>query len=149
MEIARATAEDLEDLASLLTILFSQEAEFVPDRAAQLRGLERIVMNPEVGVILVARNAGRAVGMVNLLFTISTALGERVAILEDMVVTPEGRGGGLGSRLLEAAIGLAKAEGCRRITLLTDGSNVAAQRFYARQGFVLSDMVPMRLPLMA
>jgi GNAT superfamily N-acetyltransferase len=149
MQITRANAEDLDDLASLLTILFSQEAEFVPDRAAQLRGLERIVRDPGVGVILIARSEGKAVGMVNLLFTISTALGERVAILEDMVVTPEGRGGVVGSRLLEAVIEVAKAERCRRITLLTDGSNVAAQRFYARQGFTLSGMVPMRLPLLA
>lgn len=149
MQINRATSKDLTDLASLLTVLFTQEAEFVPDRAAQLRGLERIVTNPEVGVILVARMEGRAVGMVNLLFTVSTALGERVAILEDMVVAPEGRGGGTGSRLLEAVIETAKASGCRRITLLTDNSNVAAQRFYARQGFVRSDMVPMRLALLA
>ncbi len=148
MQINLATAQDLPDLASLLTVLFTQEAEFVPDHAAQLRGLERIVTNPEVGVILVARTEGRAVGMVNLLFTVSTALGERVAILEDMVVMPESRGGGTGSRLLEAAIETAKAAGCRRITLLTDNSNVAAQRFYARQGFVRSAMVPMRLALL-
>jgi GNAT superfamily N-acetyltransferase len=88
---------------------------------------------------------GQIVGMVNLLFTISTALGERVALLEDMVVSPEVRGTGIGAKLLSEAISLARERGCKRITLLTDRSNEAAQRFYAKQGFVLSSMVPMRL----
>ncbi|MGH8602944.1 MAG: GNAT family N-acetyltransferase, partial [Gammaproteobacteria bacterium] len=82
---------------------------------------------------------------VNVLFTVSTALGGPVALLEDMVVHPEYRGGGAGSRLLQAAINLAESSGCYRITLLTDRTNESAQRFYKRHGFTLSDMVPMRL----
>jgi len=85
--------------------------------------------------------------MVNLLFTISTALGERVALLEDMVIASKLRGAGVGSQLLEQAISVARAEGCKRITLLTDKTNESAQRFYAKQGFELSSMVPMRLSL--
>lgn len=85
--------------------------------------------------------------MVNLLYTISTALGERVAILEDMVVSPSARSLGLGSALLEHAIDHARRQGCRRITLLTDAHNLDAQRFYARHGFARSSMLPMRLAL--
>jgi hypothetical protein len=36
-----------------------------------------------------------------------------------------------------------------RLTLLTDGGNLDAQRFYARFGFVRSGMLPMRLVLNA
>ena len=46
------------------------------------------------------------------------------------------------------AISVARAKGCKRITLLTDKTNESAQRFYKRQGFELSSMVPMRLSLM-
>ena len=83
----------------------------------------------------------------SLLYTVSTALGARVALLEDMVVAPDARGAGVGSALLAHAISFARKQGCRRITLLTDGANDAAQRFYARQGFGPSSMVPMRLAL--
>jgi ribosomal protein S18 acetylase RimI-like enzyme len=54
---------------------------------------------------------------------------------------------GIGSHLLELALEHARAEGCRRITLLTDRSNESAQRFYARHGFQASAMVPLRVML--
>jgi len=85
--------------------------------------------------------------MVSLLFLPSTALGGRVALLEDMVVQPDARGGGAGSRLLAAATEFARSAGCLRITLLTDAHNAAAQRFYGRHGFARSAMIPMRLLL--
>ena len=145
--IEKATQSDIPALCELLSVLFSQEAEFHPDPAAERRGLAAILGDPGIGLILVARQGGAIAGMVNLLFTVSTALGERVALLEDMVVAPAYRGSGVGGRLLEAAIEQARRQGCRRITLLTDRVNEAAQRFYARQGFTASPMLPMRLPL--
>jgi GNAT superfamily N-acetyltransferase len=147
MRVDPATPADIPALANLLTVLFTQEVEFVPDRNAQIRGLTHIVESPEIGCILVARQQGKITGMVNLLYTVSTALGERVAILEDMVVSPSARGGGIGTQLLQAAIGHARSAGCKRITLLTDQSNEIAQQFYAKQGFSVSSMVPMRLTL--
>ena len=85
--------------------------------------------------------------MVNLLYTISTALGDRVALLEDMVVSPNVRGSGVGSLLLKQAIQFARLDDCKRITLLTDRANESAQRFYQRHGFSFSAMIPPRLSL--
>lgn len=147
MLVETATAADIPALSGLLSVLFSQEAEFAPNPDAQQRGLARIIGDPEAGAVLVARQGDQIVGMVNLLFTISTALGERVALLEDMVVFPAGRGIGVGTKLLSEAISYLRVQGCKRITLLTDRGNESAQRFYAKQGFVVSSMVPMRLSL--
>lgn len=144
MIIDQARPEDIPDLCALLSVLFSQEAEFRPDRDAQSAGLSRIIGNAGVGAVLVARRDDRLVGMVSLLFTVSTALGGRVALLEDMVVSPAERGRGVGTRLLNEALSLARDQACRRVTLLTDGTNDLAMAFYARQGFVVSGMVPMR-----
>ena len=147
MHIDVATIDDVPRLAELLGILFEQEEEFTPDRAAQERGLRRIIDDASLGHVLVLRDEAGVIGMVSLLFSVSTALGDGVATLEDMVVAPERRGGGVGSALLTAAIEHARQAGCRRITLLTDGSNASARRFYGRHGFQLSKMVPMRLLL--
>jgi GNAT superfamily N-acetyltransferase len=147
MQITPANASDIPALCELLNILFAQEAEFKPDNEAQSRGLARIISNPETGLIVVARQDSKVVGMVNLLYTVSTALGDRVALLEDMVVSLNVRGSGVGSRLLEQAIQLARLDGCKRITLLTDRANEPAQRFYQKHGFVSSVMVPLRLSL--
>jgi GNAT superfamily N-acetyltransferase len=147
MQITPATLADIPALCQLLAGLFSQEADFKPDYAAQQRGLTRIVECPDIGHITVARQDSQIVGMVNLLYTVSTALGERVALLEDMVVSPQVRGTGVGSALLAQAIGFARLNGCKRITLLTDRVNESAQRFYQRHGFSFSAMLPMRLSL--
>ena len=147
MDIRTAVLADIPALCSLLDQLFAQEAEFSPDRTAQERGLSEIIRNAATGEILVACEFGRIIGMVNLLYTVSTALGAPVALLEDMVVDTATRDRGLGTQLLEAAIATARSRGCRRITLLTDADNADAQRFYARQGFARSSMIPLRLPL--
>ena len=147
MQIEKATPADIPALSELLSALFSQEAEFTPNSEAQAKGLNQIIRNPEVGAVLVAREGGQVVGMVNLLFTVSTALGGQVALLEDMVVSSQARGAGVGSELLDQAISFARAQGCKRITLLTDRENESAQRFYGKKGFVVSGMVPMRLSL--
>src|SRR5271169_6680192 len=147
MQIATATADDIPQLCSLLSILFTQEADFQPDANKQSSGLRQIIEHPEAGRILVLREGKAILGMVNLLFTVSTACGGRVTLLEDMIVHPLRRGDGLGSKLLQAATELAQQEGCLRITLLTDRANDAAIRFYQRHGFGMSTMMPLRLAL--
>jgi len=145
--IIAATKDDIPQLVSLLHFLFTQEADFTPDADRQARGLSLIIESPQVGVILVARSGDEITGMVNLLFTISTAEGGPVCWLEDMVVRPESRGGGVGSRLLAAAIDHARRHGFLRMTLLTDKINSGAQRFYQRHGFTESGMTTLRLSL--
>jgi GNAT superfamily N-acetyltransferase len=142
--IETATLDDINALCDLLAVLFSQEAEFKPDHQAQQTGLQAIISNPDIGIILLARYNDKVVAMVSLLFSISTALGGRVAMLEDMVVLPDKRGLGIGSELLTAAISTARDSGCQRITLLTDSDNEIARRFYEKQGFVQSGMLAFR-----
>ncbi|MEC9487669.1 MAG: GNAT family N-acetyltransferase [Prosthecochloris sp.] len=144
--IRPATRNDIDDCISLLHHLFSQEAEFMPDRERQYRGLGMIVDRPEAGIIFIARHpSSRAVcGMVVLLNTVSTALGQRVLLLEDMVVDPASRGQGIGSQLLEAVSCYAEKHKFGRITLLTDSDNTFAHGFYEKNGFTRSGMTVFR-----
>lgn len=147
MQIEIAQMSDIPELSRLLSVLFSQEEDFQPDDAAQRKGLEMIISDPRVGEIILARRNGAVIGMLNLLYTVSTALGAKVALLEDMIVDPEARRSGAGSALLLAGIEHARRNGCKRITLLTDRNNEGAQRFYQRNGFKMSAMTPLRLQL--
>jgi GNAT superfamily N-acetyltransferase len=142
-----AKLDDAAALAELLAILFAQEEDFAADKAKQERALRLIIENPETGAVFIARNGSAPVGMVSLLFTVSTAEGGPACWLEDMVLHPDWRGGGLGTRLLQHAIGWARGRGFTRISLLTDKTNEGAIRFYRRQGFVESAMTVLRLPL--
>jgi len=136
-------------LVELLAILFSQEAEFSPHPQQQTDGLRLIMDNDQVGRVVVARDEHRLIaGMAIILYTVSTYLGTRVGILEDLVVDPAMRGQGVGSQLLAFAIKTAVGNGCSRITLLTDGDNLSAHAFYMRHGFKRSPMVPFRMLLL-
>lgn len=147
IEIREATRNDVLALSDLLKVLFSGEREFIPNTDVQKCALEIILCNPENGKIFVAQNDGEIIGMVSLLFTISTALGGKVALLEDMIIAPHFQGIGVGKRLLAHAIAQAKSLTCKRITLLSDTDNVKAHRFYEQFGFKYSPMLPMRLLL--
>ena len=141
IDIARAA--DIPALCDLLENLFAQEADFQPDRAKQATALAAIINDPAVGTILVARQDAdeQVVGMVSLLWTISTAEGGRVALLEDMVVAPAARGGGIGSALLGAAIEHAEGTGATRVLekILDMGVKLALDDFgtgYSSLGYL-------------
>jgi len=145
MKIEMATTSDIPTLCTLLDCLFSQEVEFKPDHKTQSRGLEMILTNNNIGNIFVAKKNEKIIGMVILLYTVSTALGERVALLEDMVVSPDERELGIGSMLLDRAVKFATKKRCKRITLLTDKMNIRAQKFYKQHKFNRSSMIPFRM----
>lgn len=144
-EISIACINDLPELIELLNDLFTQDIEFVPDMKKQKRGLEAIINNPWIGEILVIKGDSKILGMVSLLYSISTALGGKVAILEDLIIHQAFRGKGLGKELLSEAISFSKERNCLRLTLLTDFNNDRAINFYQHLGFKKSEMIPMRL----
>jgi GNAT superfamily N-acetyltransferase len=144
--IEAATLEDLPALTELLMELFAQEPDFRPDYNTQMRGLRLILEQPNRGRIFVLRGAQQIIGMINLLFTISTAEGGFVILLEDLVVHRNFRRQGFGGQLLEYAINFARQKDFLRITLLTDRLNTEESvRFFERHNFQRSEMVPMRL----
>ena len=145
--IEQATMEDLPQMAELLYDLFSHEGDFVPDRQKNKRGLELILEQPSRGRIFVYRWNGQILGMINLLFTISTAEGGFVVLLEDVIVHHNHRGRGVGTQLLNHAIEYAKKKDFLRITLLADRVNEEGQQFFQRHGFFVSKMIPLRMPL--
>jgi GNAT superfamily N-acetyltransferase len=145
--IEQATIEDLPQLTDLLTDLFTMEEDFKPDHMKQTRGLQLLLEQPNRGRIFVLRHNGMILGMINLLFTISTAEGGFVILLEDVIVHRDHRHQGFGDRLLMQAVAYAKQKNFLRITLLTDRLNNESQRFFKRHGFFESSMVPMRLLL--
>jgi N-acetylglutamate synthase-like GNAT family acetyltransferase len=85
--------------------------------------------------------------MVNLLFTISTARGGMVLLLEDFIIHPVHRGQGYGSILVEHVKHFAKIKNFSRITLLTDKISADSQKFFNKIGFNYTNMIPMRLNL--
>jgi N-acetylglutamate synthase-like GNAT family acetyltransferase len=142
--IEPATPEDLNSLAELIGDLFDQGEEFEANAETQKHGLRLILEAPTKGRIYVIRTDHRILGMVNLLFTISTAEGGPVILMEDLVIHPDHRRLGLGGQLLEYVKDFATKKGFKRITLLTEDISEESLEFFARHGFADSAMTPMR-----
>jgi GNAT superfamily N-acetyltransferase len=82
----------------------------------------------------IAEHAGRRVGCV-----FCVRKDDETAQLRILLVTPEGRGSGLGQRLVDRAIEFARAAGYRRMVLWTNDPLAAARRIYLDRGFRLVD----------
>ena len=143
-KVTPATIEDLQGLTDLVMELFAESNEFTSNHDVQERGLALILEQPSRGRIFLVRNETRIIGMVNLLFTISTAMGGFVILMEDVIVHPAHRGQGYGTMLLDQVIEFAKQKDFKRITLLTDKISAESQNFFRKNGFEYSNMIPMR-----
>ena len=145
--IVPAILDDLPQLIQLLMELFEMEGDFEPNSKKQEEGLKLILEHPHRGRILVIKNKCKIIGMVNMLFTISTAKGGLVLLLEDFIIHPINRGQGYGKKLLTAVKEFAQQKDFKRITLLTDKISDESQNFFNKEGFQFSKMIPMRLHL--
>ncbi len=67
-----------------------------------------------------------------------------MVLLEDVILSGRYRNRGFGRQLVEHVIDWARGQGFLRVTLLTDGDNHGAQRFYERLGFAPSEMLVLR-----
>ena len=131
-----ARLEDIPALVELLAVLFSIEADFKPDTAKQIQGLQLLINNPASAVMKVARDQhGSVVGMVSAQLVISTAQGAPSAWVEDMIIAKAHRGLGLGRALLDATLVWAKQKGASRAQLLVDIENEPALGYYQHLGW--------------
>jgi len=139
MKIRHADYNDISAMAQLLSELFTIEDDFIIDTDKQIRGLQLLLQNHDA-TILVAEASHRVVGMISMQSLISTAMGERVGLIEDMIVTADFRRMGIGKLLLGAMIKESQRLGYARLTLGADIRNELAINFYQTFGFDMSNM---------
>ncbi|KOY02000.1 GNAT family N-acetyltransferase [Pseudomonas nunensis] len=75
---------------------------------------------------------GKAVGMVNFIYHRSNWSIENSCYLQDLLVTEDTRGTGVGRKLIEFVYSTAKADGCCKVHWLTHESNATAIQLYER-----------------
>ena len=144
MKIKKGKTKDIEGLLPLLEELFTKEAEFVFEKRQHKKGLKKIIENKKIGTIFVVKKRKRVIACINVLYTISTALGGKVALLEDVVVSKAYQKKGIGTKLLRYVLAFLEKQRIKRITLLTDYDNTTAHHFYKKNSFVNSSMIVFR-----
>lgn len=144
--IRPAVEADLEAMTQLIGRLFALEPDFIFDPAKVRRGLLLLLAREESAALWVADRAGRVVGLCTAQIAISTAAGGPVAWVEDVVISPDLRGQGLGRRLLDSVAAWAKRRGLARLQLLADRENENALAFYRHLGWQNTRLQCLRLP---
>jgi ribosomal protein S18 acetylase RimI-like enzyme len=88
-------------------------------------------------LVLVAEHEGRVIGYVYAgIEPLSwKELRDQAGFIHDLVVDPNDRHAGAGSRLLEAAVEWMRGRGMPRVMLWTAEQNEGGQRLFARSGF--------------
>jgi GNAT superfamily N-acetyltransferase len=133
MDIRRANITDLKALGPL----FDAYRQFYGQQSNLDGGLAflRDRLELEQSIVLMAWVDDRAVGFTQLFPSFSSARLTRTLILNDLFVSGEARGAGVGHALLEAACEFGRSAGATRLSLSTALDNLNAQALYEKAGW--------------
>ena len=85
--------------------------------------------------ILVAKQCNRVLGLINFSVRRTMLHPAPSGLIDELVVTADTRGRGIGKRLVLGAIDKCRDLGCCEVEVSTEKSNITAKEFYASCGF--------------
>lgn len=135
--VHRATLDDVDEAA----LLFSEYRHFYGrerDEEAAASFLRHRIRLSE-SVVLLARQAGKAVGFLQLYPGFSSISLAPQWILNDLFVDRAARRAGVAGALIDEAEKVAVGAGAGTLTLETAADNAGARRLYAERGYQLDD----------
>jgi GNAT superfamily N-acetyltransferase len=130
-EIRRCRRDDFEDLLMLLRQLW-------PDEELNRPGLKNVfdcALVSDSKVYLCAVDGESVTGFVSLTIKNNLWQAAKLGHIDELVVDQKHRGRGLGTRLLNAIMAVAKERGCTRVELDSAFHRKEAHTFYERHGF--------------
>jgi len=130
--IRLATSDDAADVARLLIDFRDWQGREEPSDSSVEASVRRLLADPNAEYLLAG---DPATGVLQLRFRHAVWTGTDDAHLEDLFVSADVRGSGVGRELVEAAFERARERGCARMLLDTNESNEAALRLYESMGF--------------
>lgn len=145
--IRAARAADVPAIVRLLADdVLGSGREGSPDDPVYARAFAAIEASPD-NALFVLDDDGVIVGCAQV--TVVPGLSSRGAtrvLVETVRVASERRGQGLGARLMQHIVGMARAAGCSTVELTSNNRRLDAHRFYERLGFKKSH-AGFKLPL--
>ena len=133
MRVWRAAPEEAPAVAALLAAFRDHLGYDQPTDASMLASVERIIGRDDSEYLLAGDD--EPVGVVQVRYRWSVWWGAEDCWLEDLYVSDQARGRGVGRALTQAVIDRAAARGCRRVELDVNSENPAAMALYRSLGF--------------
>ena len=130
MEITAATKEDVTGILALQNQIY--RVDKLPENARDV--LYKLIESPESDV-LVAREGNAVLGSAFIFYHLPLpAHGRPYAFLEGMVVDEKSRGHGVGTKLTEKAIEIARQKGAYKIIFTSGFDREDIHKFYEKLG---------------
>jgi GNAT superfamily N-acetyltransferase len=145
LEIAPIAVEGLEELLPLIAAYqrFYEAEEIDEDRNRAF--FRRFLAPSEDGLLLGARREGQLVGYACLYWHFSSLEAAESVLMNDLYVTEEARGAGVGRALIEATAEVARERGAPFVEWSTAPDNHTAQRLYDATGAERSEWISYEL----
>jgi GNAT superfamily N-acetyltransferase len=147
MHIEAVTEADIDELLPLMRA-YCDFYEVAPSDDALTDMALALLDDPDLeGVQLIARDDdGRAVGFATIFWSWSTLSASRIAVMNDLFVHPDGRGGGYADALIAACVDHARERGATSLQWQTAKDNETAQAVYDRVGGRREEWLDYSLP---
>ena len=125
---------DADALLDLVEAFYGEEG-YPFERPGARRALIALVRSPARGWVWVIERGARPVGYVVVTLGYSLEYRGPTALVDELYLSPENRGRGLGSKALALVERAAAASGARTVHLEVERSNAGADALYRRRGF--------------
>ena len=133
--VREAKEEDLAALEALVgELLEAVGKEEGLDREGAAEKCRLLVRDPR-SYVLVAQVEGEIVGFINFTTRSTILHAKGSGLIDELVVSRDHRGGGIGGTLIEAAIAKCRELGCGEVEVSTERSNLKGREFYKKHGF--------------
>jgi N-acetylglutamate synthase-like GNAT family acetyltransferase len=107
-----------------------------PLPSSYFRAFEALEHASHIQLVVAEDEDGAVIGCLQLCILPGlSSQGASRGLIEDVRVAAHCRSRGVGEKIVQWAVAEARASGCVLVELLTHGTRVDAQRFYARLGF--------------
>lgn len=133
MDIRRGRGEDAASVIDLLKQFPPEEQQGFPWQAATETFL-RLVDDRDRCSIFVAEEGGRILGVITMSYPEAVRCGGPYTCIEEFIVASDGRGKGIGGKLLGAVITEARAKGCYELQV--NNPSEAGYPVYLRYGLL-------------
>ncbi len=130
--IKAATEQSIDDILEMLYELGRPRPDGNIDGFRDI--IEQYIIDQDK-MILVAIHDDRIVGMISIMFLSRLNRITKEMYIPELIVTHDLRSCGIGTRLVNECISLARQYGCHRIRLETGNQRQRSHQFYKRLGF--------------
>ena len=139
MEIRKAITSDIPSILALLYEL--DRPEPIDDNEIKIfkDKIQEYFSDPQKSIIVAEANS-KIVGLISVIYLQRLNRAKQEMYIPELIVTEINRSSGIGKKLMEFCMNLAKENECYRIRLESGNSRIRSHSFYLNLGFEQSSL---------